>query len=62
MKRSADVALVPAGVKRPRTELVAAAQSQQLTAMVLRVFNVSSLFYANKLLYDWGYLVEELPL
>lgn len=32
------MALVPAGVKRPRTELVAAAQSQQLATMVLRVF------------------------
>ncbi|KAK3511678.1 hypothetical protein QTP70_014554 [Hemibagrus guttatus] len=33
VKRSADMALVPAGVKRPRTELVAAAQSQQLATM-----------------------------
>lgn len=33
-KRGAEMAVVPAGVKRPRTELVAAAQSQQLSAMV----------------------------
>lgn len=33
-KRVAEMAVVPAGVKRPRTELVAAAQSQQLSAMV----------------------------
>lgn len=32
-KRTADMAVVPAAVKRPRTELVAAAQSQQLVAM-----------------------------
>lgn len=38
MKRGADMALVPAGVKRPRTELVAAAQSQQLAPMVLHAF------------------------
>lgn len=30
------MAVVPAAVKRPRTELVAAAQSQQLVAMVRR--------------------------
>lgn len=36
-KRAADMAVVPAAVKRPRTELVAAAQSQQLVAMVRRV-------------------------
>lgn len=36
-KRTADMAVVPAAVKRPRTELVAAAQSQQLVAMVRRV-------------------------
>lgn len=34
MKRPADMAVVPAAVKRPRTELVAAAQSQQLVATV----------------------------
>lgn len=34
-KRVADMAVVPAAVKRPRTELVAAAQSQQLVATVL---------------------------
>lgn len=34
-KRPGDMALVPAGgVKRPRTELIAAAQSQQLVAVV----------------------------
>ncbi len=33
-KRGAEMAVVPVGVKRPRTELVAAAQSQQLSAMV----------------------------
>lgn len=33
-KRAADMAVVPAAVKRPRTELVAAAQSQQLVATV----------------------------
>ncbi|CAB1455375.1 unnamed protein product [Pleuronectes platessa] len=32
-KRAADMAVVPAAAKRPRTELVAAAQSQQLVAM-----------------------------
>lgn len=37
MKRPADMAVVPAAVKRPRTELVAAAQSQQLVATVRRV-------------------------
>lgn len=37
-KRVADMAVVPTAVKRPRTELVAAAQSQQLVAMVRRVF------------------------
>lgn len=36
-KRVADMAVVPTAVKRPRTELVAAAQSQQLVAMVRRV-------------------------
>lgn len=36
-KRMADMAVVPTAVKRPRTELVAAAQSQQLVAMVRRV-------------------------
>lgn len=36
MKRPADMAVVPAAVKRPRTELVAAAQSQQLVATVRR--------------------------
>lgn len=35
-KRAADMAVVPTAVKRPRTELVAAAQSQQLVAMVRR--------------------------
>lgn len=34
MKRVADMAVVPTAVKRPRTELVAAAQSQQLVATV----------------------------
>lgn len=34
-KRPGDMAVVPAGgVKRPRAELIAAAQSQQLVAMV----------------------------
>lgn len=33
-KRAADMAVVPAAVKRPRTELVSAAQSQQLVATV----------------------------
>lgn len=33
-KRAADMAVVPTALKRPRTELVAAAQSQQLVAMV----------------------------
>lgn len=37
VKRPADVAVVPAAVKRPRTELVAAAQSQQLVATVRTV-------------------------
>ncbi|TRZ01125.1 hypothetical protein DNTS_007850 [Danionella cerebrum] len=32
-KRAADMAVVPAAVKRPRNELVAAAQSQQISAM-----------------------------
>ncbi|XP_016365199.1 U5 small nuclear ribonucleoprotein 40 kDa protein-like [Sinocyclocheilus rhinocerous] len=32
-KRGAEMAVVPVGVKRPRTELVAAAQAQQLSAM-----------------------------
>lgn len=36
-KRVADMAVVPTAVKRPRTELVAAAQTQQLVAMVRRV-------------------------
>lgn len=31
---AAEMAVVPAGIKRPRTELVAAAQSQQLATMV----------------------------
>jgi len=33
-KRGLEMAVVPVGVKRPRTELVSAAQSQQLSAMV----------------------------
>lgn len=33
-KRAADLALVATAVKRPRNELVAAAQSQQLVATV----------------------------
>lgn len=33
-KRAADMAVVPTAMKRPRTELVAAAQSQQLVATV----------------------------
>ena len=33
-KRGADMALVPAAVKRPRNELVAAGQSQQIATMV----------------------------
>lgn len=37
MKRAADMAVVPSAVKRPRTELIAAAQSQQLVATVRRV-------------------------
>ena len=36
-KRAADMAVVATGVKRPRTELIAAAQSQQLVAMVWKV-------------------------
>lgn len=36
-KRAADMAVVPAAMKRPRTELVAAAQSQQLVATVRRL-------------------------
>lgn len=39
MKRPADMAVVPAAVKRPRTELVAAAQSQQLVATVRLALN-----------------------
>lgn len=37
MKRAADMAVVPSAMKRPRTELVAAAQSQQLVATVRSV-------------------------
>lgn len=39
-KRAADMAVVPTAVKRPRTDLVAAAQSQQLVAMVRRVLTL----------------------
>lgn len=45
-KRVADMAVVPAAVKRPRTELVAAAQSQQLVATVRRVLYNTTLYYA----------------
>lgn len=34
MKRAGDLAVVPTAMKRPRMELVAAAQSQQLMAAV----------------------------
>lgn len=39
------MAVVPAAVKRPRMELVAAAQSQQLVAMVRRVTTTKVLIY-----------------
>lgn len=40
IKRPGDMAVVPTVIKRPRMELVSAAQSQQLVASVSAIFSL----------------------
>lgn len=50
VKRPADLAIVPAAVKRPRTELVVAAQQQQLSTTVLHLSFIHLQFAQKHLL------------